>query len=113
MSTLWKVAIGLALVLPMLAYVAGSLVASGSTDLPRHEPVVIRDAPLQPTSTPPTLTPRPDPDPDDEDDDDTDDDDVVVVTPKPTRVDDDDGDDRDDRDDRDDDDTDDDSEDDD
>ena len=112
MSTLWKVAIGLALVLPMLAYVAGSLVASGSTDLPRHDPVVIRDAPLQPTSTPPTLTPRPDPDPDDEDDD-TDDDDVVVVTPKPTRVDDDDGDDRDDRDDRDDDDTDDDSEDDD
>lgn len=111
-STLWKVLVGLAVALPMVAYVAGSFLATGATEPPRRDPIVIRDAPAQVVDQPPVLTPRPStrPDPDDDDDgdgddgdDDTtpgaDDDEIRVVTPQPTRVDDDDDDDDDDTDD--------------
>jgi hypothetical protein len=95
MSPLWKVLLGLALALPMAAYVASSLVASGDDEPVRRDPVIISDAPpTTPPTTPPT-SPRPGPttapgDADDEDDDEVDDNEVRVVTPKPTRVDDDD-----------------------
>jgi hypothetical protein len=113
-STLWKVLVGLAVALPMVAYVAGSFLATGATEPPRRDPIVIRDAPAQVVEQPPVLTPRPStrPDPDDAEgddgdgddgDDDTtpgaDDDEIRIVTPQPTRVDDDDDDDDDDTDD--------------
>src|SRR3954471_4975489 len=58
MSTVWKVLVGLALVVPMAAYVAGSLAASASDDpAPRHT-ITIREAP--PTrSASPTPSPTP------------------------------------------------------
>ena len=49
MRTVWKVVLPLALVLPMAAYVAGSLGATRSHDPSPRETVVIRDAP---SSTP-------------------------------------------------------------
>lgn len=116
MSTWVKYLIGLALALPMGAYVAGSLMASAADDPVNRDPVRIQDGPSQtprpadePTRKPPGA---PDDEPgedreggDDDSDDDVDDNGVRVVTPQPTRVDggdDDDAGDDDERDDRDD-----------
>jgi hypothetical protein len=43
MRTLWKVLIGLAVVLPTMAYVAGTLAATGDQPAPR-DPVVIEES---------------------------------------------------------------------
>lgn len=122
MSTWVKYLIGLALALPMGAYVAGSLMASAADDPVNRDPVQIQDAPSDSSrdddgrtprpSDGPTRTPRPPGDanddavPDGDTDDDDDDNGVRVVTPQPTRLDggdddagDDAGDDRDDGDD--------------
>lgn len=82
MKTLWKTLLALALLVPMAAYVAGSLVASAADDPTPRPPIVIKDAerPASPTSDPtPTEEPYADPgpsgvgrvelDPDDIDDD--------------------------------------------
>jgi hypothetical protein len=96
MATFWKVLIGLAIALPMAAYVAGSFIASSADDPVRRDPVYIsdvRETPeadkkpggKDPSAPPSRRTPV------NGDDDDDDDDGVRVVTPKPTRVDGDDG----------------------
>ena len=94
----WTVLIGAAVALPMLAYVAGTLAATG--DEPgQRAPVVIEDATRQGSPTPgPGSTPTPTPpaagddDPrDDEADDeadDLDDDGPEVITPSPDDLDD-------------------------
>ncbi|HEU5036534.1 MAG TPA: hypothetical protein VFT70_06005 [Nocardioides sp.] len=52
MSKLWKVLVTVALVVPMGAYVAGSLAASASDDpAPRH-PITIRDPGSTPSRSP-------------------------------------------------------------
>lgn len=99
MATFWKVMLGLALVLPVTAYVAGTLVAS-SGESPRDlSPVVIEDSP----SKAPTPIRRDREEPDDRDGTER----VQVVTPPPARIDDDDREDDDDDDDEPDDDSDD------
>ena len=106
MSRFAKYLIGLALALPMGAYVAGSLVASASGEPERRDPVIIQDAdPVVPSPDDGTRTPPPPPADSGEDDatrdveEDVDDNGIRVVTPDPTRVDDrDDDDDQDDRD---------------
>lgn len=79
MVTIWKVLLGLVLVVPMGAYVAGSLAASAADDPAPRQTIQIRepDPTSTPTSTPsPTRTAQPDdvevitPDYDDFDDDD-------------------------------------------
>ncbi|KRF06665.1 hypothetical protein ASG88_19330 [Nocardioides sp. Soil777] len=53
MSSWVKTLVVLALVVPMTAYVAGSLVASSSYEPSDRRPVIIQDAPLrEPTSSP-------------------------------------------------------------
>ncbi len=82
MKTLWKALLALALLVPMAAYVAGSLVASAADDPTPRPPIVIKDAErsASPTQHPtPTEGPSSDPgpsgvgrvelDPDDLDDD--------------------------------------------
>jgi hypothetical protein len=60
MKTVWKVLIGLALVVPLAAYVVGSLAASASEDrAPRHTIQIEQPAPSptsRPTRTPPSPT---------------------------------------------------------
>jgi hypothetical protein len=92
MAMLWKVLIGLAIALPMAAYVAGSFAASSVDDPVRREPVHIsdvRESPAPEKSTkgadPSVPSERRTPVNRDEDDD-ADDNDVRVVTPQPTRV---------------------------
>ena len=60
MSTVWKVLIALALVLPIGAFVAGSLVASSADEPPIADPVILREAPQETSSKPPTPRPRAD-----------------------------------------------------
>lgn len=126
MSRLVKILIALALIVPMTAYVIGSLAASNAEGPDDRSPVILRDGPLPAGSPAPGEDDRRGPkdgtqtrghtDDDDHDEDDDrhddagdDDDEPEVVVPRPTRVGDDDGDD----DDRDDDDRDDDERDDD
>ena len=118
MGQVTKVLLLLAVVVPVTAYVAGSLASPGSPPPADHSPVILRDAPddVSPatdrTAPPPARQPRstPRPDPDDERDDrpgrepGRGDDDARVVTPQPTPVGEDDDDERDDGDDGDDDD---------
>ena len=60
MSTVWKVLLGLALVVPMGAYIAGSLVASAADDpRPRH-PITLHDPGRTPSHTP-SRSPAPSP----------------------------------------------------
>jgi len=68
MSSVWKVLIGLALVVPMVAYVAGSLVASAADDPAPRQTIQIREPDPRPSSTP-------DPSPSETADD------VEVITP--------------------------------
>lgn len=60
MSTVWKALLGLALVVPLGAYVAGSLAASASDDpAPRHS-ITIRESDSTRSASPtPTTTPAP------------------------------------------------------
>ena len=102
MRTWAKYLAGLALALPMGAYVAGSLMASASDEPGNREPVRISDQPSAPRttegprdaerSTGPGRTPaQPEHDAHHDDtgeDDDVDDNGVRVVTPQPTRLDD-------------------------
>ncbi|WP_245916711.1 hypothetical protein [Nocardioides gansuensis] len=81
MSSLVKVLVVLALVLPMMAYVVGSLVASGAGEPSDRDPVIIRDAPAS-EPAPRGARPRA---PDD-DGRETDDNEVRVVTPRPSQV---------------------------
>jgi hypothetical protein len=95
MSTVWKVVIGLALTLPIAAYVVGSLVAS-TTELPaQREPVNIQNGSPPPTSDPHSPSSGPaDPRPsasdpaqrDEADEADEADNGVRVVSPEPTPV---------------------------
>ena len=57
MRTLWKTLVPLALVLPLAAFVAGSLVASTADDPPARETIVIRESGA--TSGTPTQTATP------------------------------------------------------
>ena len=77
MRTWWKVLIGLVVALPTLAYVAGTLAATGDEPAPR-EPIVLEES-VAPSSSAspgskPTRTPSPSPSltrtADDDDDDD-------------------------------------------
>jgi hypothetical protein len=108
-----KTLVVLALVVPMTAYVAGSLVSSRSYDPSDRAPVIIQDAPTPASSPDPTRAPerrekrRPSPppgapseaSPDGSPDaspgpsTDVEENDATVVTPKPRPVDDDDDDD--------------------
>jgi hypothetical protein len=61
MATVWKVLIGLALVLPMTAYVGWSLVAAANEPLP-HDPIIVQERthtpePSQSPSNKPTQKP--------------------------------------------------------
>lgn len=77
MKTLWKVLLALALVVPMGAYVAGSLVASAADDPAPRPPILIEDAgrsapPSESPSSPPSASDgvgQVELDPDDLDDD--------------------------------------------
>ena len=94
MKLVWKVLLGLAVVVPLGAYVAGSLAASASSDPTPRQTIEIRQVDPTPTSTSaPTTKPTPTPTPtssptssptgdeDDDGDDGPGDDDVEVVTP--------------------------------
>lgn len=74
MKTLWKVLLGLALVVPMGAYVVGSLAASAADDPAPRQTIEIREP--DPTRTP-TATPTKQPSPTES----AGDDDVEVITP--------------------------------
>lgn len=93
MSRFTRWLLGLALTLPVAAYVAGSLVASSAEPERDRSPVIVRDHepghggvkdPTTPTATPPS---------DEDDPDDEDPDDVREVDAPPDRVGDDDDDD--------------------
>lgn len=58
MSTFWKVIVGLAMVLPITAYVAGSLAASSAEQKVDRSPVVIADRSSEPSPEPGTGEPR-------------------------------------------------------
>ena len=47
MGIAWKVAVGLVLVLPMTAYVVGSLVAA-AVEPPPHTPIIVQEQPQSP-----------------------------------------------------------------
>lgn len=86
MSMFAKYLIGLALALPMGAYVAGSLVSSASGEPERRDPVIIQDAePVPPAPSPAVPPPAP---AEGAGGDDVDDNGIRVVTPDPARVDD-------------------------
>jgi hypothetical protein len=100
MGTAWKVVIGLVLVLPMTAYVVGSLVAVAD-EPPEHAPIIVEErtqAPDKPDKSPtdkPTTKPSDDKSDrgDDHGGDDDESDDPEVITPSPSEFDDDDDDD--------------------
>src|SRR6478609_4007623 len=76
MKTVWKVLLGLALVVPMGAYVVGSLAASAADEPAPRQIIQIQEPDPTPTPTPkPTKTPTPTPPSTDDDDD------VEVITP--------------------------------
>jgi hypothetical protein len=81
-----KVALVLAVTLPMLAYVAGRLAAAPPSPDPLTPVILEKPA----SSEPPATEPRPprssSPDPPDDDRGEPDDDDIRVVNPKPSRV---------------------------
>ena len=81
MSILVKILVPLGLVLPLGAFVAGSLAASGSPDPGPRETIVIRDAPTGSASPHPERTPSGDPSPEDHHG-------TGVITPSPDDIDD-------------------------
>ena len=104
MGPVTKLLLVLALVVPIGAYVAGSLAAPGRDEPADRGPVILRDAPTTPSEAPDPSRTRDDGGDGDDDRNDRDDrnddrdDDARVVKPQPTPVgeDDDDGDDGDD-----------------
>ena len=103
MSTIWKVLLGLALALPLGAFVAGAVVASSADDPAPRETIVIQDAPSKSgdddpgphagnanDDARPGQQPTGGPGDDDNDDDSDDGDEVEVVRPEPDTIDDDD-----------------------
>ncbi len=84
----WKVLLALVLVLPMAAFVAGSLVASAADEPAPRDPIVITEQPSPRPSRTPAPSPEPPPTRSEDDRDSGDDDDVEVVTPEPAEVDD-------------------------
>lgn len=58
MGPLPKVLLLLALVVPVTAYVAGSLASPGAPPPADHSPVILRDAPADPPDTPASETPE-------------------------------------------------------
>ena len=109
MGQVTKVLLLLAVVVPVTAYVTGSLASPGAPAPADHSPVILRDAPTDAPATDPAApppggrspgTPRPDPDGPDggpgQDAQPGDGDEARVVTPKPTPVGEDDDDERDD-----------------
>jgi len=97
----WKYLLPLVVVLPLGAFVAGSLASTADDEPPARTPIVLRqdsDSPIpdgRATDAPPDPTTDPDQAPPDDDDDREDDDDVHVVSPTPVDGDDDDDDDSD------------------
>src|SRR3712207_3551286 len=85
MATAWKVLIGVVLLIPMTAYVVGSLVAAA--DEPRqHDPIIIEERTASPDTSPSEKpSPRKSPSPSDDDDGrgGGDDDDTETITPSP------------------------------
>ena len=95
MSTLVKILVTLGLVLPMGAFVAGSLAASSADEPAPRETIVIRDSPTRTASPDGDRTPSPSPGHDagddhggDRGDDHSGDDDVIVIVPSPDDLDD-------------------------
>jgi len=93
MSTLVKILVTLGLVLPMGAFVAGSLAASSADEPAPRETIVIRDSPTRTASPGGTGTPSPGHDAGDDHGGDrrgdhSGDDDVVVIIPSPDDLDD-------------------------
>lgn len=88
MGMAWKVAVGLVLLLPMTAYVVGSLVAAA--DEPRqHDPIIVQEPVATPD--PPDKSPSGRPEPSEkpsrspgDDDSGHGDDDPEVITPDPS-----------------------------
>ena len=97
MHPVWKALLVLALVLPVAAFVVGSLASSAADEPARRDPIVIREAPADPTGSPsptraprtPERTDRPTPPTPDRQDGRDDGGGVVVITPEPGEVDDD------------------------
>ncbi len=89
MTTFGRVLIGLALAVPMAAYVVGSLAGSSAEEPRPRDPVQISDVTESPSPGKRESTPPDDRGDDDGDRDDTDEDDngARVVVPQPTRVD--------------------------
>jgi hypothetical protein len=76
MSTVWKVIAALALVLPVGAFVVGSLASSSADEPTRRDPVILREAPRESPADPAPIRPRPHQD-----------DDPVVIAPEPASTD--------------------------
>lgn len=94
MSIVWKVVLALALVLPVGAFVAGSLASSSADEPSRRGPVILEQVPQEKSPKPRPVERKP---PEQQDDDAP-----VVIAPAPASNDDWDDDDRGDDDDRDD-----------
>lgn len=93
MSTVWKVVLALALVLPVGAFVAGSLASSSADEPAQRESVILEQAPQERSPKPDPVRKKPVPQQEDDDADDA----PVVIAPAPASNDDWDDDDRDDR----------------
>ena len=63
MTTVWKVLGGLALVVPLGAYVVGSLAASAADDPPPRETIVIQESATPDPTVDPTVASTPTPTP--------------------------------------------------
>ena len=95
MGIAWKVVIGLVLVLPMTAYVVGSLVAVADEPT-EHTPIIVEERTQAPDKSGPSPTEKPTKKPsddktdrgDDHGGDDGDDDGPQVITPSPSVFDD-------------------------
>jgi hypothetical protein len=97
MGTAWKVLLGLVLVLPMTAYVVGSLVAAADVPV-EHAPIIVEEQthtpePSQSPSDKPTQKPSDDKTRGHDQNDDHGGDDPQVITPSPDVFDDNGGDD--------------------
>jgi hypothetical protein len=76
MSTVWKVIAALALILPVGAFVVGSLASSSADEPTRRDPVILREAPQGSPADPAPIRPKPHQD-----------DDPVVIAPEPASTD--------------------------
>ncbi len=95
LPTVWKILVALALVLPMGAFVAGSLVASAADEPRERDTIIIEQtgsssSPSAAGSPSPSESGTPSPSPLGDDDDDDDDGEIETLTPSPDDVEDDD-----------------------